>query len=184
MVFAASEDWALSTGDFTIEWFHYETASNRFSRIFEIPNGSTLNKIAFSIEETERYGLLWEPRNLNTNVSIAAGQWHHIAIVKIGSTIKLYRNGIEFYTVQNTENFSNNNNVLTIANEFNEGTRNILTSFEGHISNFRWIKGLGVYTGNFTTPTSRLHATAVANPYGGSNTLSIPEGVTKLLLVP
>jgi hypothetical protein len=46
------------------------------------------------------------------------------------------------------------------------------------------VKGLAVYTGNFTTPTSVLTTTAVANPYGGSNTQAIAEGYTKLLLIP
>jgi hypothetical protein len=57
-------------------------------------------------------------------------------------------------------------------------------AFVGAITNFRLVKGLAVYTGNFTVPTSALTATAVANPYGGSNTTAIPSGVTKLLLVP
>jgi len=43
---------------------------------------------------------------------------------------------------------------------------------------------LGVYTGTFTVPTSSLSATASANPFGGSNTVAIGEGFTKLLLVP
>jgi hypothetical protein len=46
------------------------------------------------------------------------------------------------------------------------------------------VKGLAVYTGNFTVPTSALTATAGANPYGGSNTAAIGTGFTKLLLVP
>ena len=48
----------------------------------------------------------------------------------------------------------------------------------------RIVKGLAVYTGNFTVPTSSLTLTASANPYGGSNTVAIPGGYTKLLLVP
>ena len=54
----------------------------------------------------------------------------------------------------------------------------------GDLTNFRFIKGLAVYTGNFTVPTSALTATASANPYGGSNTAAIGSGFTKLLLVP
>jgi hypothetical protein len=54
----------------------------------------------------------------------------------------------------------------------------------GYITNFRWVKGLAVYTGNFTTPTTALTAITAANPYGGSNTQAIEAGFTKLLLVP
>jgi hypothetical protein len=54
----------------------------------------------------------------------------------------------------------------------------------GYLTSFRFIKGLAVYTGDFTKPTSALTATAGANPYGGSNTSAIGEGFTKLLLAP
>jgi hypothetical protein len=47
-----------------------------------------------------------------------------------------------------------------------------------------FVKGLAVYTGNFNIPTSALTETASANPYGGSNTVAIPAGYTKLLFVP
>jgi hypothetical protein len=57
-------------------------------------------------------------------------------------------------------------------------------AFVGYITNFRLVKGLAVYTGNFTVPTSALTAIASANPYGGSNTQAIGAGYTKLLLVP
>jgi len=46
------------------------------------------------------------------------------------------------------------------------------------------VKGLGVYTGNFTTPTSALSGVAGANPFGGANTLAIPAGYTSMLLIP
>jgi hypothetical protein len=41
---------------------------------------------------------------------------------------------------------------------------------------------LGIYTGNFTTPTGPLSFTAGANPFGGSNTSAIGAGFVKVLL--
>ena len=55
----------------------------------------------------------------------------------------------------------------------------------GNIYNANLTSGKdGLYTGNFTVPTSSLTLTAGANPYGGSNTVAIPDNYTKLLLVP
>jgi hypothetical protein len=83
--------------------------------------------------------------------------------------------------ITDTNNINNTIDELTIGNE---NTPSTIAAFVGYITNFRWVKGLAVYTGNFTTPTSQLTATAGANPYGGSNTHAIGEGYTKLLLVP
>jgi hypothetical protein len=80
-----------------------------------------------------------------------------------------------------TNNITNTTDPLTIGNE---NTASSLAAYVGLITNFRWVKGLAVYTGNFTVPTAALTATADANPYGGSNTQAIPAGVTKLLLIP
>ena len=55
---------------------------------------------------------------------------------------------------------------------------------DGVMSNFRWVKGLGVYTqSGFTVATSDLTAISVANPYGGSYTEAIGSGYTKYLLI-
>jgi hypothetical protein len=56
--------------------------------------------------------------------------------------------------------------------------------FIGSITSFRVCKGVGVYTGNFTVPTSQLGQTQSANPYGGANTASITAGQCSLLLNP
>jgi hypothetical protein len=82
---------------------------------------------------------------------------------------------------------TDNNNITNTVDPLsigNENTASLIAAYVGLITNFRWIKGLAVYTGNFTVPTTALTATAAANPYGGSNTAAIPAGVTKLLLIP
>jgi hypothetical protein len=52
------------------------------------------------------------------------------------------------------------------------------------MASIRICKGIGVYTGNFTTPTSMLGQTQSDNPYGGSNTQAITSGQCALLLNP
>jgi hypothetical protein len=95
---------------------------------------------------------------------------------------KVYKNGTQLGSqITDTNDITNTTDPLTIGGDNGHATN---ATFVGYITNFRWIKGLAVYTGNFTTPTSQLTATAGANPYGGSNTQAITEGFTKLLLVP
>jgi hypothetical protein len=83
--------------------------------------------------------------------------------------------------IADTANITDNTTALIVGNT---NTFQAIAALVGDLTNFRLIKGLGVYTGTFTVPTSALSATASANPYGGSNTVAIGEGFTKLMLVP
>lgn len=178
---AASSDWALGTDDFTIEWFGLQTAFNQFERVFTVDDFPSID-VGVSIEGATFYywadGLFRYIKGASTTTNT----WYHWAVVRQSNITKVYRNGLIWGT-QITDNNNINNTVdpLTIGASNAHGTE---ASWVGYITNFRWIKGLAVYTGSFTVPTSALTATASANPYGGSNTQAIPSGVTKLLLVP
>jgi hypothetical protein len=94
----------------------------------------------------------------------------------------VYRDGtLRGSSISDTNNITDSTTNFTIGNTLTPATN---AAWVGYITNFRWVKGLAVYTGNFTTPTSALTATADVNPYGGSNTAAIGAGFTKLLLVP
>jgi hypothetical protein len=171
--------WAVGTGDFTIEWFQYQTDNNSFPRIFAIGSYPSTS-IGVSIEGGTFYG--WcSGANSFGSVSVK-NAWHHFAFVRRSGNLYVYLNGSQISTAKaNTTNITNSSTTLYIGVE-NGG--NSGTGFGGYITNFRWVKGLAVYTGNFTKPTSALTLTASANPYGGSNTVAIPAGYAKLILAP
>jgi hypothetical protein len=179
----ASSDWALGTGDFTIEWFHYTTVTTSppFQRIFTVDDFPSMD-IGVSLEGTTFY--YWANNSFRYSSASAstANTWYHWAIVRQSGTTRVYRNGtLRGSSISDTNNINNTTDPLTIGGENGRATN---ATFVGYITNFRWIKGLAVYTGNFTVPTSALTATASTNPYGGSNTSAIGDGFTKLLLVP
>jgi hypothetical protein len=176
-----SSDWAVGTGDFTIEWFSYQTSAGSFPRPFSVGTYSTA-ALAVSIESSTFY--YWS--NSGARYSNAAGtflnNWVHWAVVRSSGVTKVYKNGTQLGSqINDANNITNTSTALTIGNET---TRSTGSSLIGYLTNFRWVKGLAVYTGNFTVPTSALTATAGANPYGGSNTAVIGDGFTKLLLLP
>jgi hypothetical protein len=177
----ASSNWAVGTGDFTIEWFSYQTSAGSFPRPFSVGTYSSA-PIAVSIESSTFY--YWA--NGGVRFSNAAGtflnSWVHWAVVRQSNITKIYKNGTQLGSqATDNNNISNSSTALTIGNET---TRSTGAALIGRLTNFRWVKGLAVYTGNFTKPTSQLTATASANPYGGSNTQAIGAGYTKLLLIP
>lgn len=181
-VYAAGQNgFAFGTGDFTIEWFQYETDSNAFPRIFWYGAGTAL--FGVSIEGGTFYLWSFGPNALKSGLS-QKNAWRHFALVRISGRVYLYYDGI----IQNSGGTANTANITTNSpNNFVIGARPgglASEQYGGYITNFRIVKGLGVYTGNFTIPTSALSAVANANPFGGSNTVAIPDGYTKLLLVP
>lgn len=180
LTISADNSWALGAGDFTIEWFQYQTDTNPFPRIFATNSDS----IGCSIEGGTLYPWLnggLPQFSVFPNVAPYKNSWHHFAIVRNSNTVYVYKNGICDASGSTNQDIIDNTSTLFIGVQNNTTTDN--TWFGGYLTNIRIVKGLAVYTGNFTTPTSRLTVRASANPYGGSNTQAIPIGSTKLLLI-
>ena len=177
----ASSDWAVGTGDFTIEWFQYQTTTAGFQRAFTVDDFNSID-IGVSVESATFYYWANNSFRYNSSGATTVNVWYHWAVVRQSGVTRVYRNG----TLRGSQ-FNDTNNITNTVDELsigNENTPSTIAAFVGYITNFRWVKGLAVYTGNFTTPTSALTATAAANPYGGSNTQAVGDGFTKLLLVP
>jgi hypothetical protein len=176
----ASSDWAVGTGDFTIEWFSYQTTTSGFQRAFTVDDFNSID-IGVSIENATFYYWANSSFRYSSSSATTINTWYHWAVVRQSGVTRIYRNGtLRGTQITDTNNINNTVDELTIGNE---NTASTLAAFVGYITNFRWVKGQAVYTGNFTVPTSALTATADANPYGGSNTAAISSGSTKLLLL-
>jgi Concanavalin A-like lectin/glucanases superfamily len=180
--YPASADYNLGTGDFTIEWFQYQTSQPNNPRVFEIGVYPSIS-IGVSIETLNSIFYLWAPGANNIKSftgNTILNTWIHFAIVRIGTSLKVYQNGTQIgSTLTNSNSLGNSTQTLSIGQETTATTNSY---FPGYITQFRWTKGLGIYTGNFTTPTGPLNYTASANPFGGSNTSAISSGYVKLLL--
>lgn len=179
----ASTDWAVGTGDFTVEWFSRQSTLTQFQRVFTVGDYPAID-FGVSIESGTFY--FWSGGDADTDYSSASATttntWYHWAVVRSGTTLSVYRDGtLRGSAVSNTDNINDSSTAFVVGNTNTFATN---AAFVGEITNFRLVKGLAVYTGNFTVPTSALTATASANPYGGSNTAAIGSGFTKLLLVP
>jgi hypothetical protein len=183
-----SDDWAFGTGDFTVEWFSRQTSLSvpQFQRVYTVgdyvaspPSASISTGV--SIESGSF--VYWANGVATIRASAStANVWIHWAVVRISGVTRIYRNGTQLGT-----NITDTADITDATRTFVVGNTNTFASnaaLVGDLTNLRLVKGLGVYTGAFTVPTSALTATANANPYGGSNTAAIGSGYTKLLLVP
>ena len=177
--FPGQDAFALGTGDYTIEWFQYQTSATTWPRIFWYGTGPSLG---LSIEGSI---YLWPSPTILGSSGTILNTWVHFALVRISNKVYFYRNG---NLISTAGGITNNTNITDVSSTFyigsKAGTGQTGEQFAGYISNFRIVKGLGVYTGNFTMPTSPLTGIANANPFGGINTAAIPAGYTTFLLNP
>lgn len=173
---------ALGTGNFTIEWFQYMTSLGSSPRIFSKQQNST-TEVGVSIESGTF--IYWLNGVANQSYNVSSGlidTWNHFAIVRINNTTTIYRNGESLGSAADNYDISNVNTSLYIGQK--SPASDAGSYFTGNITQFRWVKGIGVYTNNFTVPTGPLTYMAEANQFGGSNTNGISVGYTKFIIGP
>jgi hypothetical protein len=78
------------------------------------------------------------------SVSLTPGQWHHVAISRLGTTFSSYCNGARIGTYQTSLSLSGNG-PLTIG-DFSDGAPAV--PYWGRIDEFRLTKGVARYTGD------------------------------------
>ena len=109
---------------------------------------------------------------LNTGVSVTLDAWNHVAItIATGASTNsgtLFVNGSSLGTFTPP--------TLSSTDLYIGGR--IFVGMTGYISNFRYVRGVRVYTGTFTPPTAPLSAIQNA----GVNISAITAGQTQLLL--
>jgi len=141
----ANQLYNLSNLNYTIECWFYKN-SNKLStlisqggsswRIQPLANGGMVLNLAGSDAITY-------------SSAISTSAWHHIAVVKNGSTTTMYIDGISVGTTSSNASNNNTDNIYIGVNPENSAW-----AFDGYIDDLRITRGYARYTGNFTPPTS------------------------------
>lgn len=141
----------ITSSNLTICDFGSQGASNQASILPFYQNGSSL------VYYISSNGTAWTiASNVSYGGTLVYGEWHHLALVRNGSTITPYFNGVAGTSVTTTSAV-HNSAVNKYIGAFTLGS-GVPT---GYISNFRLVNGTAVYTSAFTPPTKPL--TAIAN---------------------
>jgi hypothetical protein len=144
---ANDADLRFGTGDFTIEWWQYETDNSAFPRIFSMGTYPSAS-IGVSIEGGSFYFWIGGTGNLIAALTNYKNSFNHFAITRSGTTIKVFRNGTQIGSnITSSYNFNDTTNDLRIGNE---QTLSSGSSFGGNIKGFHWVKGTALYTTAFT----------------------------------
>jgi len=145
--------YAFGTGDFTVEFWCYPTASKKMLIIdarltasaepwIVLTNASMF--IGFYTGATEFYA---------TSGALVANIWQHIAITKQGSTFRFFKDGTQIYSGTNSDSLGTSL-TMTIGNAKNDPVAG--EAYTGYLNDVRITKGVARYTSNFTAPASPL----------------------------
>jgi hypothetical protein len=160
---------------FTVECWFYQTAFGATNQalisLYKLSTGrawifytTTGGAVAVT---TNTGGLSGGTVSLNT--------WNHVAWVSDGTDFYLYLNGTQVATAAVTPIIASTDPLFIGANN---DAASPTWRFSGYITNVRLVKGVAVYTGNFTVPTKPLLPTQSA----GTNISAITGTQTSLLL--
>jgi hypothetical protein len=174
--YAAQTPFVFGTGDFTIEFWLYSPVSGAGGIYpgyidWRGSNSATPAPVVYNNNGSLVFFTAGADRI--TTTFTWANTWVHVAVVRISGTTKMYANGVQ---VGSSYTDSNNYTVGTGAPYI--GQNGVGGGFfTGYMSNIRVVKGVGVYTGTFTPPTSPLSSTQSA----GTNIAAITGTATSLL---
>lgn len=141
----------LGTGNFTLEYFlrlHAMPGGNGYTLLY-LYNVSTYRDLEAILDSSGQLSLATYTGG-TASASVAATiplfQWLHVAIVRQGSTIRLYLDGTQLLTLTTTKNFGNSTFYVSAG-----GTLS-------YLDEFRLTAGFARYPGgvSFTPPSSQF----------------------------
>jgi hypothetical protein len=176
-------DLAAGAGNWTVEcWFYPNSVTGQQSIFWKGGTSGSVNpSYAFFLNGTGGQWIVGDGGGgaagiQNVSVTFAIGTWYHFALVRNGSTFTAYINGVGQTPVAISGTMGNTtNNALSIGSSAADGSTRFVS---GYISNFRIVKGVAVYTGNFTVPIRPLTSTQTSR----TNISAITGTQTSLLL--
>jgi len=167
LTYPANTTTNFQSSNFTIEFWFYKTNSTT-ATIFSMPkddSGTAFGGVRIDLQSTNNVRPLIANASNSGWASTAIGpgvfplnSWNHYALVKSGTTITGYLNGVLDITLTGMPS-SFTDVTFPPRLGFNNATD--VLPFAGYVANFRIVKGTAVYTAAFTPPAAPV--TAITN---------------------
>lgn len=142
------------SADFTIEfWVNATSYSSTGGGSPTVLSGTNTLNNWLVLVDSGTIAFYWNQTEIvsggTTNI---VGSWFHVAVVRSGSTVTIYKNGTRLNSATNASSF-------TLTSPLFIGQQNTGVGYwAGLISNVRIVKGTAVYTQNFAPLTTPLAA--------------------------
>ncbi len=164
----------FGTGDFTIEYWWYQNAATNAAFNQHLGTAVGTAGLAVGLSGTGTLYATTSSTGFASTIPISLGQWQHIAWVRQSGSLKAYKNGVLGYTVALATNFTETGTGIGASKA------GAFIATAGYMASARVVKGIAVYTANFTPPVALLTATQAAN-VNGSPSAAISSGTSLLL---
>ncbi len=162
---AASSDFTFGTGDFTIECWVRPAAVTSTRQIIgrHVTDGGLTSDIAFIFLTNSGALAFTAFTSPSTSVTVtdpgamSAGTWYFVAVVRDGTTLRLYRDGVQVATASiGTTSIQSSSQPITIGHVMRSSGVEPGLGWDGHIDDMRVTKGVCRYPGGttFTPPIS------------------------------
>ena len=158
---AANAVFTFGTNNFTVEFWLNQATRGTIDRPFHLDvsaAAASTGNFYFTVGSTQfgvTYGTGAAAVNLLAGLTNLPplNTWNHFAIVRNNNILTWYMNGVAMATAAHNYTMVAQVGVMQISN-----SNNVNFSINGHITNFRIVNSVAVYTANFTPPTDSLTA--------------------------
>lgn len=154
-----SSGWNLGTGNFTIE-AHIRPNSLAAAGSICGQRADNDNRLDWRVLTTGELFFVVVSAGValasysSTNAALTTGTWYHLAVVRNGASLAIYKDRTALTLTESTEIASNSLPDLAAALAIGAGIADAsVTPFNGWIDEFRWTKGVARYTANSTALT-------------------------------
>ena len=164
-----SDQFEIGSGDFTFEaWIYltdYSAAYTNQRYVAEIIcKDSSQRSFSFQLKGTSTSWTSLEVNLFASNstfigtsatTSFGLNTWYHVAAVRNGTSLRLYKNGVDVGGGTNATSVQNTTTAVTVGSQNPYWiSLGYAYYFPGYIDDLRVTKGVARYTSNFTPPTA------------------------------
>jgi len=151
-----------ATGDFTLEAWIYDTSTDGYPT-FCWNSASNAGVYLYlgnnATSGSNKVLRMWSNSSVTVfSTELPQSQWYHFALVRSGTSVKLYINGTADATVRTDSGTFLFGDTSTLE----IGSHSTQYPFNGYMDDIRMTKGVARYTSNFTPPTS-AHLTSAGD---------------------
>ena len=136
LTYSAGNEIGFSTGDFTVEFWAYNTFSTgSLQKIIETRTASTWIIQIDSTNNFEWYN--GSTTVFNYDISYTKNTWAHFVVTRDGTTLRLFVNGRLVSTATDSVSYSVSSGTVYISRRYNDN----LDYFSGYLTDLRIVKG-------------------------------------------
>lgn len=147
LVVPAGQNLTFGSGDFTIEFWVYEAASQTANLYDQRSTGIQVTPVIYLNSNALTYYV--NGNQQITGASLPTGQWNHVAVSRSGTSTKMFLNG-----TQTGSTYTDTNVYVSAPIGIGAYPVSGVSPFSGYIDDLRITKGVARYTANFTPPTA------------------------------